>query len=42
MIRTGIGVDIHPIEAGRPLLAGLLWPGVDGCSGQHRDVDRGL
>jgi 2-C-methyl-D-erythritol 2,4-cyclodiphosphate synthase len=37
--RVGIGVDVHPIGAGRPLyLACLHWPGEDGLTG-HSDGD---
>ncbi len=37
--RVGVGVDVHPFAADRPLrLAGLDWPGEPGLSG-HSDGD---
>jgi 2-C-methyl-D-erythritol 2,4-cyclodiphosphate synthase len=37
--QVGVGTDVHPFGAGRPLfLAGLLWPGEQGLAG-HSDGD---
>ena len=39
-LRTGIGVDVHPLEPGRPMwLAGLHWPREPAGLAGHSDGD---